>query len=119
MHMHMSMPSTSTMKTERVTLLTTPQFKTFLSVEAKREGISVAELVRARCERRPTEDELALVALTVELRKVVGEARRALREGLHEAGSVLGALRDGKDGGKTRADAAPSRRSRKAAGSAA
>ena len=38
------------MKTERVTLLTSPEFKSFLTKEARSEGISVAELVRSRCE---------------------------------------------------------------------
>jgi len=35
------------MKTERVTLLTSPEFKAFLRAEARREGVSVARLVRA------------------------------------------------------------------------
>ncbi|MEQ1804805.1 MAG: hypothetical protein ABL900_05450 [Burkholderiaceae bacterium] len=81
------------MKTERVTLLTSPEFKTFLSTEAKRENVSVAELVRSRCERRPTEDEAVLVALTSELRSAVVRAKKSLREGLAEADSVLSELR--------------------------
>ena len=35
------------MKTERVTLLTSPDFKAFLNAEARLEGVSVAELVRS------------------------------------------------------------------------
>jgi hypothetical protein len=81
------------MKTERVTLLTSPEFKAFLSTEAKRENVSVAELVRSRCERRPTEDEAALMALTLELRTAVGQAKESLREGLAEADAVLAELR--------------------------
>ena len=69
------------MKTERVTLLTSPEFKTFLATEAKREKVSVAELVRSRCERRPTEDEVVLVALTAELHSAVVRAKKSLREG--------------------------------------
>lgn len=83
------------MKTERVTLLTSPEFKAFLSREAKRENVSVAELVRSRCERRPSEDEEVLVALTAELRTAVWQAKKALREGLAEADAVLGSLRAG------------------------
>jgi len=41
------------MKTARVTLLTSPDFKKFLNVEAQREGVSVAELIGSRCEQRP------------------------------------------------------------------
>jgi hypothetical protein len=46
-HMHIPPPGLI-MKTERVTLLTSPDFKAFLSAEARREGVSVAELVRTR-----------------------------------------------------------------------
>lgn len=103
------------MKTERVTLLATPQFKAFLSAEAKREGVSVAELVRARCERRPTEDESTLIALTVELRHAVDDARRALREGLEEARAVLGTL----NGRPAARKGTSARNARRATGSAA
>lgn len=81
------------MKTERVTLLTSIEFKTFLATEAKREKVSVAELVRSRCERRSTEDEALLVALTSQLRSAVGQAKKSLREGLAEADAVLSELR--------------------------
>ncbi len=81
------------MKTERVTLLTSPEFKAFLSREAKREKVSVAELVRSRCEHRPSEDDAVLVALTAELRTAVGQAKKSLREGLAEADAVLAGLR--------------------------
>ena len=96
MHMHMPPPSSTKqpiVKTERVTLLTSPDFKAFLSVEAKREGVSVAELVRTRCERRPTEEEAILAALTGELNKAIGEAKKALKGGLDEAQAVLAELR--------------------------
>jgi hypothetical protein len=106
------------MKTERVTLLTTPQFKTFLNLEARREGISVAELIRTRCEHRPAGDEAALAALTTELRKAVGEARRALRAGLDEADAALNDLR-ATSHAASRGSQLPARRSRKATGSAA
>ena len=81
------------MKTERITLLTSPDFKAFLSAEAAREGVSVAELVRTRCERRPTDEEAILAGLTSELNKAVIEAKRSLKSGLDEAQSVLTELR--------------------------
>ncbi len=81
------------MKTERVTLLTSPEFKTFLASEARREKVSVAELVRSRCEGRPSEDEAVLIALTTELRAAVSQAKQSLREGLAEADAVLAGLR--------------------------
>ena len=59
-HVHIEDTGDLSMKTERVTLLTTPQFKAFLGVEAAREGVSVAELVRSRCERRPDAEEALL-----------------------------------------------------------
>ncbi len=110
------------MKTERVTLLTSPDFKAFLSAEAQREGVSVAELVRSRCERRPNEEEALLAALTGELNKAVGEAKRALKAGLDEAQSVLGELQARRAGASAASKAsAPTRarRSSKLAGLAA
>lgn len=86
------------MKTERVTLLTTPEFKAFLSKEAKREGVSVAELVRARCEQRQSSDEAVLQGLVAELRTSVAQAKKSLRAGLDEAQAVLEELRARPDG---------------------
>ena len=81
------------MKTARLTLLTTPEFKAFLGVEAARDGISVAELVRSRCEQRPDADEALLAGLAAELRKAVRDAKTSLKEGLAETDAVLSELR--------------------------
>jgi hypothetical protein len=98
-------------------LLTSPDFKAFLSAEALREGISVAELVRTRCERRPTDEEAILAALTVELNEAVAEARRSLKCGLDEAKSVLAEIRSKRAVVTT--TASPAARRRKAAGARA
>jgi hypothetical protein len=82
-----------TMKTERVTLLTTKEFKSFLRAEAQREGVSVAELVRVRCEHKPHPDEVVLGRLTAELREALRKAKSSLKEGLSEAQSTLAELR--------------------------
>ena len=119
MHMHISNLGPS-LKTERVTLLTSPDFKAFLSAEAQREGVSVAELVRTRCERRPSEEETLLAALTSELNKAVGEAKRALKSGLDEAEAVLDELRGKRTGAIVASNAAaPARRKGKVAGARA
>jgi hypothetical protein len=81
------------MKTERVTLLTSPEFKAFLTAQARREGVSVAELVRRRCEGRATEEHAALAALTAELRAAVRRTRKSVKDGLAEAAAVLHELR--------------------------
>lgn len=81
------------MKTERVVLLTTPEFKAHLAIVAQREGKSVAELVRSRFERSPDSDEAVLVALTKQLRTAVAAAKTSLQDGLSEAESVLSELR--------------------------
>jgi hypothetical protein len=91
------------LKSERVTLLTSAEFKTFLAAEARRANVSVAELVRSRCEQRPGDDEAALIALSAELRAAVAQARKSLRKGLAEADAVLTELR-------ARRSAAPSTR---------
>ncbi len=80
-------------KTERVILRTTPEFKTFLAVEAKREHVSVAELVRSRFDRSDDSEEGTLIALTAELREAVAAAKKSLHLGLTEAESVLAELR--------------------------
>lgn len=80
-------------KTERITLLGSQEFKAFLARESRKEGISVSELVRRRCERAPTDDERALLALAAELRKSTAEARQALEEGLAAAADVLQQIR--------------------------
>lgn len=73
------------MKTERVVFLATPQFKALLQAEAQREGVGVAELIRLRVERRPTEEERLLVELTAELRHAVDEARSTVDRALLQA----------------------------------
>ncbi len=77
------------MKTERITLLGTPEFKAYLAVEAGKEGVSVSELVRRRCERIPTEDEKALATLAEALTHAVAEARQSVTAGLEAANRVL------------------------------
>lgn len=120
MCMHILTETDAPMKTERVTLLTSPDFKAFLSAEARREGVSVAELVRTRCERRPTEEETELAALTSELNTAVGEAKRALKDGLDEAQAVLGELRARRNSRDAAIHAAPpARRRGKAVGATA
>ncbi len=80
-------------KTERITLLGSQEFKAFLARESRKEGISVSELVRRRCERAPTDDERVLLALAGELRKATVEARQSLEEGLAAANAVLREVR--------------------------
>jgi len=92
-HAHIEQQPEPLMKTERVTLLTSPDFKAFLGAEAAREGVSVAELVRSRCERKPDADEVMLASLVEDLRKAVHEAQVSLRGGLAEADAVLTELR--------------------------
>jgi len=92
-HAHVYILRKPMMKTERVTLLTSPDFKAFLNAEARLEGVSVAELVRSRCERRPSDEEAVLAGLTKELKLAVGEAKAVLKQGLDEAQAVLAELR--------------------------
>ena len=82
------------MKSERITVLSTPEFKAYLVKEAEKAGISVSELIRRRCARQPTEDEAQLMALTSELQQAVKAARSSLLEGL---ASVQEALQQSKE----------------------
>jgi hypothetical protein len=92
-HVHAHAHGAQIMKTERITLLTTPEFKAFLTAEAARGGVSVAELVRVRCEQRPSTDEELLRHLAAELRTAVALAKKSLCSGLDEANAVLAELR--------------------------
>jgi hypothetical protein len=84
-----------TVKTERITILGTPDFKNFLTLEAKKEGVSLSQLVRQRCEKKPTnnEDEELLTALVKEVRAVTAKARVSLEKGLSDAEKVLAEIR--------------------------
>ena len=88
------MSTAAAVKTERITILGTPKFKNFLKKEAKKEGISLSELVRERCENKPqSEDEEVLLALVAEVKKATKKAKKSLTEGLKEANSLLAELR--------------------------
>jgi ribosome recycling factor len=67
------------MKTERVTLLATPDFKRYLETEVEREGISVGELIRVRC-GQPTEEERLLHELARQLREEVKQVKTRLQQ---------------------------------------
>ena len=80
-------------KTERLTLLTTPEFKALLAAEAASAGISVAELVRRRCQPEAGADEALLAASARELRCALGEARASVGSGIKEAEAAVCELR--------------------------
>jgi hypothetical protein len=77
------------MKAARLQVLTTPVFRDWLRKEARNAGVSVAELVRTRCERKPTGEEQAVVKVASHLHKEVRKAQASLRSGLAEATAVL------------------------------
>jgi hypothetical protein len=81
------------MKTERITLLASAEFKAFLMEEARAEDISISELIRRRCEQRQNEDEQLLLALAAELREATAAADKALDAGLASVESARAAIR--------------------------
>lgn len=89
------------MKTSRLQVLTTPAFRDWLQKEAKQAGVSVGELVRSRCERRPTDEERALAEMAAQLRKEVRKAQASLKAGLSEADAVLQELRSRRSSART------------------
>ncbi len=81
-------------KTERITILGSPDFKAFLSREAKKEGVSLSQLVRQRCENKPSgQDEELLAALVNELSAATARAKLSMEKGLADAEKVLLELR--------------------------
>ena len=87
------------MKRERVTILTSPEFKAFLNAEAAKEGVSVAELIRARCERPSMDEdtEELLTQLTTELKSATKRAAQSLDRGMQKAESVLAQIQKRKE----------------------
>ena len=77
------------MKTERITVLGSTEFKSFLALEASREEISISELVRRRCEQKPGEDEELLAVLASELQRAVKSAKASLIEGITAVNAAL------------------------------
>ncbi len=82
-------------KTARITILGTPDFKKFLTREAKKEGISLSQFVRQRCEKKPSsnEDEELLAVLVKEVRLATNRAKDSLGKGLDDAEKVLAGIR--------------------------
>ena len=82
-------------KTERITILGTPDFKAFLAREAKKEGVSLSQLVRQRCEKKPvsSEDEELLAALVKEVGEATARAKDSLEKGLADAELALDEIR--------------------------
>ena len=81
-------------KTERITILGTPKFKAFLNREAKKEGKSLSELVRQRCENKPKNEEEELLAILVkEVTSTTIRAKASLEKGLADAEQALSEIR--------------------------
>ncbi|HHD63303.1 MAG TPA: hypothetical protein ENK96_02830 [Desulfobulbaceae bacterium] len=82
-------------KTERITILGTPDFKNFLTREAKKEGVSLSQLVRQRCEKKPAnnDDEELLAALVEEVHAATVKASLSLKKGLDDAEKVLAKIK--------------------------
>ncbi len=83
-----------TVKSERITILGSPSFKAYLNREAKKEGVSISELVRSRCQNKVTnEDEQLLLELIKEVKLSTASAKRSLNKGINDAQSILKELR--------------------------
>jgi hypothetical protein len=85
-------------KTERITILGSPDFKAFLIREAKKEGVSLSQLVRQRCERKSASsvDEEILAALVKEVGEATARATVSLEKGLADAEQALAEIRGAK-----------------------
>ncbi len=83
-----------TVQSARITILGTPDFKEFLVKEAKKEGVSMSELVRRRCTQKPeSKDEALLAVLVSEVNEATLRAKKSLEKGLGDAEKVLAEIR--------------------------
>ena len=81
-------------KSERITILGSPDFKAFLGAEAKKEGVSISELVRSRCQAMPpSDDEIVLKKLIMLVSEATSRASKSLDKGIKDAEGVLAELR--------------------------
>ncbi len=81
-------------KTERITILGTPDFKRFSTQEAKKEGVSLSQLVQQRCENKSiNKDEELLAVLMKEVGEATAKAKASLEKGLNDAEKVLAEIR--------------------------
>jgi len=80
-------------QTARITFLGTPDFKAWLENEAGKEGVSISELIRQRCQNKPDDDELLLLAMVEEVKKATHKAKTSLRKGLKDVDDVLSEIR--------------------------
>jgi len=104
----MTRPDPTSAKTERLHVLVEPKFKKYLHTEAKRQGVSVAELIRARFKRRHSEEEAMLAAATAELSAQVRAVKDDVRRTIREVDAILAELRQGRAAREAARDAAPS-----------
>lgn len=81
------------MKTERITVLASKEFKAFLKSQAEAEGVSVSDLVRSRCERQLSPDEQLLATLSRQLNEATERAHAALDAGLAAVESTRTTIR--------------------------
>lgn len=86
-------------KTERITILGTPEFKAFLTDQANAENVSVSEFVRRRCAQPVAldEDTQTLAELVSALHVAVDAARDEMDESLDFAKDVLRELQSNRD----------------------
>lgn len=89
------------MKTERIVLRTTPEFKAFLTRTAQQEGVSIAELVQSRCGPEASAEEAELARLLPELRHSLEAARESVRRNLDSVAANLRAMRAARSEGAT------------------
>ncbi|MBW2303870.1 MAG: hypothetical protein JRF57_09180 [Deltaproteobacteria bacterium] len=81
-------------KTERITILGTPEFKAFLVTQAKKQGISLSEFVRRRCMRESEDDEQEILSqLLKELKAATKKAKSSLEKGIADAKKILSEMR--------------------------
>lgn len=82
------------MKTERMTVLVTPEQKAAILTRAQSLGLSAGEMVRRAVEsyEPKKEDEAALNALGAALQAAAKDARKALAEARRELGVTLDQL---------------------------
>jgi hypothetical protein len=93
----MKTAATRSRKSERLHILVDPRFKRFLQAEAKRAGLSVAQLVRQRFDSEPNQEEAVLAALTAELNREVERVSEAADRTIAFADEALAEMRSGRE----------------------
>lgn len=84
-------------KTERITILATPGYKSYLQAEARKQGVSLSQFIQARLEAGPSQDETLLAELTAQARDAISASSAKLDRTIERVEALLNDMQISRD----------------------